>query len=111
LTERAASAPPEAVAARLVGDCDPVDCVSGLGLPSSTAMQKRIVVRAKLLQRIAIESRHDAAASQLDWPISIKCGVLFKRDEASAQIVLLRHRSAPSFGCRDDGATVSPRAP
>jgi ABC-type Fe3+/spermidine/putrescine transport system ATPase subunit len=78
-----------------LGDGDPVDRMAGLRRFVAPAMQKlkeRIAVRAKFLQRIASESRHNAGyqparLAHLDHRDQ-RC-VLLKRDQASAQIVLL----------------------
>jgi len=86
---------PEAVAARLVGDGDPVDRMARLRrftAPTMQKLQESVAVRRELLQGITIESRHDARdqpARLAHLNHSDQCRVLLKRDQTSAQVVLL----------------------
>src|SRR3954453_22565982 len=88
---------PEAVPAGLEGDREAGGGASRLGRLVPPAMQEAeqgVLVRLELLQRVAIEARHDAGdeparAAQLDD--GDQRAVLLEGDEGPAQVVALRH--------------------
>ena len=99
MTEAQPARQPEAVAAGLIGDDNPVDRVAGLRrfiAPTMQELQEGVAVCIEFLLRIAFEPWHDAGnqptrLAQLDD--GDQCRVLFKRDEGPAEVVKLPHEA------------------
>jgi hypothetical protein len=84
---------PETVPAGLEGDCnafDPASCFLRFLAPSMQQLQQCALVDRELLQRLALDARHDtgnepARLAHLDD--GDQCCILFESYEGSAQIV------------------------
>src|SRR5271156_3418618 len=100
---------PEAVTASLEGDYnafDPASCFLRFLSPSMQQFQQCALIYRKLLQRLALDARHDAGnepARQAHLDHSDQRAVRFEGNEGSTQIIQLLHWGAPSVHISNDG--------
>src|SRR5262245_44954141 len=105
---------PEAVTAGLEGDSDAFDSVAGLLCflsPSMQQLQQCALVDLELLQRLALDARHDTGdepARQAQFDHADQCALRFEGDEGSAQVVQLLHGTLHRFISAPMDVTSSP---
>src|SRR6266404_6282792 len=105
---------PEAITAGLESDSnafDPVSCLLRFLSPSMQQLQQCTLVDPELLQRLALDARHDAGdepALQTHLYDGDQCAVRFERGEGSAQIVQLLHGALHRFTSASMDAISSP---
>ncbi len=108
---------PEAVSAGLEGDSDafdPVACLLCLRSPSMQQLQQCALVDRELLQRLALDTRHDAGdepALRAQLNHADQRAVRFEGDEGSAQVVQLLHGTLHRFISAPIDVTSSPPVP
>src|ERR1700749_316857 len=99
----------EAVTDSLEGDCnalDPASCFLRFLSPSMQQLQQCALVDRELIQRLALDARHDTGnepARQTHLNDRNQRAVGLEGGEGSAQVVQLLHGGAPSVHISDDG--------
>src|SRR6478609_2061178 len=94
---------PEAVTASLEGDCnalDPASCFLRFLSPSMQQLQQCALVDRELLQRLALDARHDTGnepARQAQFDNGDQRAVRIEGARGSAQIVTLLHGALHRF--------------
>src|SRR5882724_265335 len=105
---------PEAVTARLEGDSDafdPMACLRRFLSPSMQQLQQCALVDRELLQRLALNARHDAGdepVRQAQFNNGDQRAVRIEGARGSAQIVQLLHRALHRFTSATMDAISSP---
>src|ERR1700675_1988291 len=107
----------ETIPAGLEGNCnafDLVSCFLRFLTPAIEKLQQCALVDRELLQRLALDARHDAGnqpARQAHFDHCDQCAVLFQDDTGLAQVVRGLHWGAPSVHISDDGCNFLAAAP